>query len=160
MPYKPTGRPPGRPRRSIPLDDGEKPVLRQRQWRALREEVRPFLHGTPVLPYFVQRTVGVAAAAKVAQRTAQRWRRDKCYQRGFRWVVNETIIHLQNLCISKGNLPVILHRQRILELNAWLADHWRGPVKSPLDGQIYTSSEAYAAHLVNSRAYDPEWRSW
>jgi len=159
MPYKRTGRPVGRPRKSIPPDDGQKPRLPGCQWRALQQEVRPFLEGVPVLPRFVQRTQQVADAAGVTQRTAQRWRKDKLYQRGFHWNLTEVVSYLQHLNISKGqNWRLLADLQQILEVHAWLADHWRGPLRSPLDGQIYSTSEAYAGHLIEAGAFHPEWR--
>ena len=50
--------------------------------------------------------------------------------------------------------------QRILEIHAWLADHWRGPVISPLDGQEYATSDEYAAHLIRAKAFHPDWQQY
>src|SRR5262245_50913082 len=133
MPYKPTGRPTGRPRKSIPPPDGRLPHVSARQWRGLQAETQPFLDGLPPLPIFVEETSQVARVAGVNQRTVQRWRHDELYRRGFVWLVRFSISDLQHLHSGRPYVS----EQRILEIHAWLADHWRGPVTSPLDGQTY-----------------------
>lgn len=154
MPYRPTGRANGRPRKVIPPPDGTKPRLSERQWRALRAETQPFLDRLPPLPSFVEGTSQVAGVAGVTQRTVQRWRKDELYRRGFFWLLRESISALQRLHSNRQYVS----EQRILEIHAWLADYWRGPVTSPLAGRAYATSDEYAAHLIRAKAFHPEWR--
>jgi hypothetical protein len=58
MPYKPTGRPNGRPRKSPPIL-GEKPVLTPAQWRGVEAEMR--LEGADNL-LFEESATAVAAS--------------------------------------------------------------------------------------------------
>lgn len=156
MPYRPTGRFSGRPRKVIPPPDGTMPRLAARQWHALRAETQPFLDGLPPLPRFVEETSQVADVAGVTQRTVQRWRHDELYRRGFVWLLRDTISALQRLHSNRR----YVFDQRILEVQAWLGDHWRGPVTSPVDGQRYATSDEYAAHLVRAKAFHPDWQNW
>jgi hypothetical protein len=156
MPYKPTGRPSGRPRKSVPPPDGTLPHVSARQWQGLQAETQPFLDGLPPLPIFVEQTTEVAHAAGVTQRTVQRWRHDELYHRGFLWLVRFSISDLQHLHSNRQYVS----EQRILEIHAWLGDHWRGPVTSPLDGQTYPTSEEFAAHLVRAKAFHPDCQFW
>ena len=159
MPYRPTGRPNGRPRKTVPPPDGAKPTLSTRQWWALREETKPFSEEVSPPLGFAAESRLVAGVAGVSQRTVQRWRHDELYARGFRWLLRDCIATLQHLHSKRPwwSWDEQLH----LEIHAWIADHWRGPRRSPLDGRLYMNSEDYSTHVIKHKAFHPEWqRSW
>jgi hypothetical protein len=150
VPYKPTGSPPGRPKKIIPPDDGQFPDLPANQRRAIDEEVRPFLEeGIPVITRYVQETWRVALAADVDERTIQRWRKDELYRRGFTYAMQDTIRLLQNDTKHRR----VFDYEYKWEAIAWLSDNWKGPITSPLNGKVYYDVEDYAEHVVHAGAF-------
>jgi hypothetical protein len=150
MPYRPTGRPNGRPRKVIPPPDGTKPRLSARHWRALRAETLPIRSGVSPVVSYVAESWQVARVAGVSWRTVQRWRHEELYRRGFLWLLRGTIAAMRRSHLSDPYSS--------LNIFAWVADRWRGPVTSPLDGRRYATAEEYAAHLRAAKAFDPEGR--
>jgi hypothetical protein len=150
MPYRPTGRPNGRPRKAIPPPDGTKPRLSARQWRALRAETQPILNGVLPIVSYVAESWLVARVAGVSWRTVQRWRHDELYRRGFLWLLQDAIAAMRRSHLSDPYSS--------LNIFAWVADRWRGPVTSPLDGRRYATSEEYVDHVIASKAFQPRWQ--
>lgn len=146
MPYKPTGRPNGRPRKSPPTHGG-KPVLTPAQLRGVEAEMR--LEGADNL-LFQESATAVATSAGVSVRTVNRWRLDPHYKQGVeqRWgwlIARDMREH------NRPRRPEPLSEQkRAALISERVNNEWGGPVESPLDGRIYTTPEEYAEHVLAS----------
>jgi hypothetical protein len=98
VPYKRTGRPPGRPRKQ-PGDRRLPPTLSERQWRALAIERAHYHKGAWPRGYrggdadwaCTISAAEVAKAVGVTRRTVELWRRDEEYSRGLMWVMADEL---------------------------------------------------------------------
>jgi hypothetical protein len=144
MPYKPTGRPPGRPRKTLPIT-GRKPVLTSAQWRGVRAEFRLDRGG----PLFTGRVTAVAERAGVSRIMVYKWRRDPSYEQGVYWLWGRLMARNLRERNRPPRLEPLNKRQLSALIGARICNEWRGPVESPLDGNLYTTLEDYAKH-VNS----------
>lgn len=154
MPYKPTGRPPGRPRKRAPQPDeqGEQPSLSGAKWRALAREYAG-LNWKRVADVNDTRWPSETPAARVAQyagvsrRVIYKWRNDPWYAQGLIWLMsNELLSNIMNnhdeesALKSENNRGALLHK--------YVKDNWDGPTTSPIDGEIYYTIEDYVDHLI------------
>jgi hypothetical protein len=151
MPYKPTGGPPGRPKKDKAGTPGEMPELTAQQWAALAIEERRFNPDCfEVSPkHFRAPAQSVANAVGVTRQSVYMWRRDHRYQRGLLWLWSRKLTER----LERGDKEAAHEppRQvRVAHLHAHASD-WTEPVTSPLDGKVYETEEEYRDHLM---AYD------
>jgi len=150
MPYCPTGRPPGRPRKKAYEGKiGDRPNLSQQKWVALTAELRLAQDSDhEPWPSFASLR-SVARYAGVSHQTIWKWRKDPAYRQGFMWLaaheVNEafeskpTSKPLDNFIGSKrsnlANLHLEIHRT------------WKGPLDCMACGETIEQPEAYFQHI-------------
>lgn len=168
MPYEPSGRPNGRPRKIIPPDDGSKPNLPAFLWRALAVEAEHFAGGREPWPS-TARAQKVADEAGVSRRAIEKRRRDDpdpLYRRGLLWLIRERwIAKLSAKLGAADEEPAadgfagweVLWRGerqkwRREYMLRWARRNWpkKAPaaVRSQFDGKVYSDVEAYAEHLL------------
>ena len=146
MPYKPTGRKPGRPRKQLLIPSlGEKPKLKPSQWAALAAEYQSIDWSRDTWPSRAALRK-VAANAEVSREAVRKWRLDPLYHRGLVWLAAEDVSAALE---QESPRPSWLRskRQSNALLGVHLKQHWQGPTVSPLDGKTYDTWEGYLRHL-------------
>jgi hypothetical protein len=143
MATKPTGRPRGRLKKELPPNDGCKPDLPPQAWAALEIE---FSYG-----------IGVATLGQIKQKTGlgresiRRWRLKPLYWRGFGWLIAEWMerrdAEREN---AEFDMAQELKARAQARLPQWVEDRWLGATRSMVNGAIYTTVDAYAAHLLEA----------
>jgi len=164
MPYKPTGRPNGRPRKRAPTD-GRRPVLTGRQWAALRYEAKhPEANQSEIA-----RAVGVTRSA------VSLWQKSPHYVSGRQWLKTMTtnaamkadLRRQASLIVKRLEAEAAEDRARRRKsspkpeewetrlelLRGEISRSWRGPVEG-LDGKLYTDPQEYFDHVRNWRFPD------
>ena len=149
MPYKPTGSPPGRPKKKVQHIIGDMPKLADYQWAALAKEYQgvkdwerePWPSETPA-PI-------VATAAGKTRQIVYRWRKDPAYRRGLIWLGSTELDRLLD-AEKKESIAPFNSRQRDALLATHVTKHWTGPIKSPLDGRVYPTIDKYVVHLIEA----------
>ncbi|MBL6597986.1 MAG: site-specific integrase [Alphaproteobacteria bacterium] len=156
MPYKPTGRPLGRPKKVYWANPARtKPNLTKNQWAALHYEYRHFrvsaLHAPEPIhemkPFPSRRSAAVIARhAKVSRQAVRRWRESEPYCRGLIYLFAEKIV--RKLDTARGpteiNSPSIRRNAeaeenyRFAELCRKVKRDWpQGGLRIPrLDGRL------------------------
>jgi hypothetical protein len=156
MPTTPTGRPRGRPKKLIPPNDGSKPDLPPRAWAAIELEIssaRILTLGQ------MQRELKQKKNIELTRESIRRWRAKPLYQRGVAWLLtkyltealNEEDIATKKKERTKRNLAArIIKRRARARLPKYIERNWYGATRSMHDGAIYTTPEAYTAHLLQA----------
>jgi hypothetical protein len=152
MPYKPTGRPNGRP-----------PKLPPWHRRAINVELAYVVPGLE--PWPSTASVGeVAAAAGVTRRAVRERRKCPLYRaellRRFERLLAKQL-EADHAAEQPPSAPPswwsewtrktwkeIDNATRAEWVKVWVERNWTGPTRSPLDGEVYDTREAYIAHLL------------
>lgn len=160
MPYRPTGRSPGRPKRADWLPDGS-PNLTEAQRKALDHELR-----------YARERLGcggwldewpsnasarrVAKLAGVTHRTVLKWRKSPAYAHALLNSVSEAIAKWLETKDQEDRktTPYPHTKERTYNLIATLARRHRANtgeqrIQSPIDGLFYTA-EDYAQHITDN----------
>jgi hypothetical protein len=147
VPYKSTGRAPGRPpqvKQSPTV--GQKPKLTKRQWKALRTEHR-FIDWSRV-PWPSRaslRKVGLSAGA--SHEAVRQWRQNPSYGSGLIWLEAEKLIRGLRAEKTARSRRHRSKRQANAAFHVYLKNNWSGPIVSPLDGKTYDNADDYFHHL-------------
>ena len=149
MPYKPTGQPPGRPRKQVVLPPlGEKPNLSQAQWEALKTEYQFADWARQAWPSSASLR-RLAKAARVSHETVRNWRLDPVYLKGLIWSAAEELNHaLREQPSPQPRWSRSQHQSDAL-LDVHLKNYWPGPTVSPLDGKTYDNPDDYFRHVTS-----------
>lgn len=155
MPYKPTGRNPGRPKKpaSVSVRGNVRPNLTPNQWRAIRAELN-LLGGRDLdrWPLHVSLNA-VAVRAGVSKNAVWKWRKMDSYRDGLKWLFLRDVVagvrqELRRDTISHARK--LSKEEREFEIWEHVSLHWpqEGEVVSPYDDKVYNSVDAYVRHLM------------
>lgn len=156
VPYKPTGRPNGRPKKPAPVS-GVCPRLTEKQWAAAR-----FVAANPE-----SSLAGVARAVNVSRQAVHQWISDETFKMGRVWLDVQALLK----CLEEGDSrrkaekeaavrKYLGTKETAFELLYFslMADYRRAEAANPgtwsvvsmADGQTYTDPQAYIDHLRQS----------
>jgi hypothetical protein len=157
VPYKPTGRPSGRPKKAPP-DEGARPDLTEKQWVAIQ-----FVVSTPHAS-----DAEIARAANVSRQAVHQWRSDDHFEAGCAWLEVEQLSRalLQRAAEGDARREAERDTARLKHLGTdayafeflhfrLIEDYRQVEAKNPggwsvvsmADGKTYTDPEAYVRHL-------------
>jgi hypothetical protein len=153
VPRKPTGQPPGRPRKPAPTP-GVIPKLTRRQWRALKHELSLIgdvrrvtfadINGLRLFRGSVRR---LGQRLGVSHNAIHKWRRDPAYRQGFFWALGRSIARKFPRSIKRKPVTARTKGEADGHLYADLVKASQGPILSPLDGKLYADAAAYLKHV-------------
>ncbi len=137
------------------LEVPEAEPLSESQKRALERELR-FQRFTPGGKWFTNLPVQhVADYAKVTRPTVYSYRNDPNYRRAFLRQLDERIAkklipRLEERDVVRAQtavMPALSENERHRRQAVEVAAQWTGPVRSPIDGKLYSTPNDYAQHL-------------
>jgi hypothetical protein len=140
VPYKPTGAPPGRPRKS------------SNRKRAQQIDLASVKRFGPGRWTFGMKASRLAQQAGVKRQTGYRWRSDPNYQHQLLQLFVDKIIDDLRAEQQRPKAPVWLRKDWRERFSSQLEKYWRGPVRSHLNGKLYRSPKAYERHILESNS--------
>ena len=146
--YKPTGKPPGRPKKASP-NPGERPNLSNRRWKALQFESKHACLDENDTYQWWATLRRIADHVGVTKQAVWKWRQDPRYVQGFVWLIASQI----EKELSSADKPVEgtrTKRQSLHALHVELKRSWNGPVQSMIDGKTYDNPDSYFEHIAES----------
>ena len=102
----------------------------------------------------------VAAAAGVSKRIVEKWRKEstlyiEAATLKLRKELNGQFADLITIRLADRDKAWIKERTLpetgAIERGRWIKRHWRGSVKSPIDGQIFEDPDSYFLHMENRK---------
>ena len=152
-----TGRPPGRPKRELPPDDGSKPDLPPQAWACIDVELSCGGIGRATLGTIKRLLKSEPYRQKLSREAIRRWRRKPLYQRGAQWVLDrvakgwaEKLEREDAAEQTRQELKNEVDARVRARLPQWVEARWFGAIRSIANGVIYTSANSYAAHLLEA----------
>lgn len=162
LPYKPTGRKPGRPKK-VPTQWGTRPLLSPRQWAALHYELARIgsLQDLDGHAWPSHASLGqVSRAVGVSREAVRKWRSDPDYRRGLNYLISDLVAatlrehneseqskRLRKMPRRLQMSPTNAKRDGDANLDVFLRQNWTGPTKSMLDGKVYSDPYSYLRHV-------------
>jgi len=156
MPYKRTGKPAGRPRKTATAM-GSRPSLSSEQWVALDLELASVHWGAWVsrassgdeeLPWPSKASLAkIANSVGKSREAVRKWRGSINYWRGLMWLACKKINAENSSDEAPAPSPARSKPSADANLYVHLKSNWTGPTESPLDGKIYEDVGAFFRHI-------------
>lgn len=160
MPYKPTGRPAGRPRRGEWANEWRrKPTLSPRQWKAVQVEVewldwdvvlssQERLNDISKFPSTLS-AGQISVRIHVSRQLVNRWRRSAPYSQGIIWALARAFSKRRAKARRSRRITYQSPPSRFAETLDAVKANWpeAGGVRSPLTDKVFDDPGEYAAHI-------------
>ena len=150
MPYNPTGRPPGRPKKK-PYDGkiGDRPNLSQQKWRALTRELQGVRDWEREPWPSSASSRSIADHVGVSHQTICNWRKDPAYRQGLIWLVALLLNEIMGSTQPSKALQDFLatKRSNLVNFQFEIGREWKGPVVCLACGETFEEAGSYSQHM-------------